>query len=163
MPERNIELGFAGDGLPGCLGMIEEPFEKEDMSEMFRRAFLEKMALGERPDRPTYKCFVCNELVTGRVITAMSHKFHPKVGYIPQPLICLHFCLRFSVLCVHLLPTRIQEQDVQNRSCRRETILQNLLWKAPWSFWNCPWFEYWREQNLMSLAITSTLTEPFPI
>lgn len=78
MPERVIEIGNAGAGLPGCLGILEEPFEKEDMSEMFRRAFLEKMALGERADRPIYKCTVCSEIINGRVITAMSHKFHPE-------------------------------------------------------------------------------------
>ena len=78
MPERNIEIGNAGAGIPGCLGMLEEPFEKEDMSEMFRRAFLEKMALGERPDRPQYTCYVCDKLIKGRVITALTKKFHPE-------------------------------------------------------------------------------------
>jgi len=77
MPERNIEVGYAGQGIPGCLGILEEPFEKEDMSEMFRRAFLEKMAV-EPSDKPIYKCYVCREIVKGRVITAMTHKFHPE-------------------------------------------------------------------------------------
>ena len=43
MPARNVELGNAAADVPGCLGDIYEPFEKEDMSEMFRRAFLEQM------------------------------------------------------------------------------------------------------------------------
>ena len=77
MPERNFEVGNAGANIPGCLGYLEEPFEKEDMSEMFRRAFLEKMSVDE-PDRPNYKCFVCHQLITGRTITAMTHKFHPE-------------------------------------------------------------------------------------
>lgn len=77
LPERNIEVGFAGAGIPGCLGMLEEPFEKEDMSEMFRRAFLEKMSVDE-PDLPNYKCFVCSQLIRGRTMTAMTHKFHPQ-------------------------------------------------------------------------------------
>jgi len=77
MPERNIEVGNAGAGIPGCLGILEEPFEKEDMSEMFRRAFLEKMSV-DQPDFPQFKCYVCNELIKGRSMTAMSHKFHPE-------------------------------------------------------------------------------------
>ena len=55
MPDRIIEVGNAGAGIPGCLGVLEEPFEKEDMSEMFRRAFLEKMNVDE-PDLPNYQC-----------------------------------------------------------------------------------------------------------
>ena len=55
MPDRIIEVGNAGAGIPGCLGVLEEPFEKEDMSEMFRRAFLEKMNVDE-PDLPNYHC-----------------------------------------------------------------------------------------------------------
>ncbi len=77
MPERNFEVGNAGANVPGCLGHLAEPFEKEDMSEMFRRAFLEKMSVDE-PDRPNYKCFVCSQLISGRTITAMTHKFHPE-------------------------------------------------------------------------------------
>ena len=77
MPDRNIEVGNAGADTPGCLGILEEPFEKEDMSEMFRRAFLEKMNTDE-PDKPIYHCCVCQKLIQGRVITAMSQKFHPQ-------------------------------------------------------------------------------------
>ena len=47
------------------------------MSEMFRRAFLEKMNTDE-PDKPIYHCTVCQKLIQGRVITAMSQKFHPQ-------------------------------------------------------------------------------------
>jgi len=77
MPDRIIEVGNAGAGIPGCLGVLEEPFEKEDMSEMFRRAFLEKMNVDE-PDLPNYHCFVCDKLIRGRTMTAMTHKFHPE-------------------------------------------------------------------------------------
>ena len=76
MPERNIEVGNAGAGIPGCLGILEEPFEKEDMSEMFRRAFFRD--LEEKPAKPIYKCYVCGEKIKGRVITAMTQKFHPE-------------------------------------------------------------------------------------
>ena len=47
MPSRNVELGNAAAGVPGCLGDFYEEFEKEDMSEMFRRAFLEQMDAGD--------------------------------------------------------------------------------------------------------------------
>merc|ERR1711963_24286 len=77
MPDREVEVGNAGAGIPGCLGMLEEPFEKEDMSEMFRRAFLEKMSVDE-PDMPRYYCYVCSKLIVGRCMTAMGKKFHPE-------------------------------------------------------------------------------------
>ena len=77
MPDRDVEVGNAGAGIPGCLGILEEPFEKEDMSEMFRRAFLEKMSIDE-PDLPRYYCYVCSKLIVGRCMTAMGHKFHPE-------------------------------------------------------------------------------------
>ena len=51
MPERNVELGNAAADVPGCLGDIYEEFEKEDMSEMFRRAFLEQMDAGDDNNR----------------------------------------------------------------------------------------------------------------
>ena len=51
MPSRNVELGNAAAGVPGCLGDIYEEFEKEDMSEMFRRAFLEQMDSGDANNR----------------------------------------------------------------------------------------------------------------
>ena len=51
MPSRNVELGNAAAGVPGCLGDIYEEFEKEDMSEMFRRAFLEQMEGGDDNNR----------------------------------------------------------------------------------------------------------------
>ncbi len=50
-----MELGNAGDGFPSSLGDLWEPFEKEDMSDMFRRAFLEKMALVDDDARPKHK------------------------------------------------------------------------------------------------------------
>ena len=43
MPKPDVELGNAAADVPGCLGDIYEEFEKEDMSEMFRRALLEQM------------------------------------------------------------------------------------------------------------------------
>ncbi len=78
MPRRNAEVGRAGEGVPGCLGELHEPFEKEDMSEMFSRAFLEKLALGGSGSRYRYRCHVCRGWIEGRIITAMSHKFHPE-------------------------------------------------------------------------------------
>jgi uncharacterized CHY-type Zn-finger protein len=54
MPSRNVELGNAAAGVPGCLGDIYEEFEKEDMSEMFRRAFLEQMDAGDDNNRQVY-------------------------------------------------------------------------------------------------------------
>jgi len=54
-----------------------EEFDKEDMSDMFRRAMLEKMQLVEKISRE-YKCFVCSNLIKGRIITAMGNKFHPQ-------------------------------------------------------------------------------------
>lgn len=78
MPSRNVELGNAAAGVPGCLGDIYEDFEKEDMSEMFRRAFLEQMDAGDDNNRKIHKCCVCREAIRGRVITAMAKKFHPQ-------------------------------------------------------------------------------------
>ena len=46
-----MELGNAAADVPGCLGDIYEEFEKEDMSEMFRRAFLEQMDSGDDNNR----------------------------------------------------------------------------------------------------------------
>jgi len=54
-----------------------EVFEKEDMSDMFRRAMLEKMELVDEPE-VKYTCFVCSHLIHGRIITAMGNKFHPQ-------------------------------------------------------------------------------------
>jgi len=78
MPSRNVELGNASAGVPGCLGDIYEEFEKEDMSEMFRRAFLEQMDSGDANNRKIHNCCVCREAIRGRVITAMKQKFHPQ-------------------------------------------------------------------------------------
>ncbi len=55
MAKQDVEVGNAAAGLPGCLGDIYEEFEKEDMSEMFRRAFLEKMAMVDDGNRPKYR------------------------------------------------------------------------------------------------------------
>ena len=76
----------------------QEPFndfDKEDMTDMFSRAMLEKMQLiGEQTSlrssliliivnvsdnpRTKYNCCVCTRLIEGRVITAMGNKFHPE-------------------------------------------------------------------------------------
>lgn len=37
MPRRDVEAGNEGANLPGFLGDLHEDFDKEDMSEMFRR------------------------------------------------------------------------------------------------------------------------------
>ena len=73
-----LQIGNSCSGLPGCLGDIYTQFEKEDMSEMFRRAFLEQMGNVDEPDRVIHDCHVCREPCRGRVITAMAHKFHPQ-------------------------------------------------------------------------------------
>lgn len=78
MAKRDVEVGNAAANLPGCLGDLYEEFEKEDMSDMFRRAMLEKMALMDDDNRLKYKCYVCSEWIRGRIITAMGHKFHPE-------------------------------------------------------------------------------------
>jgi len=52
-------------------------FEKEDMTDMFSRAMLEKMQLVDDP-RTKYRCYVCSKLIEGRIITAMGNKFHPQ-------------------------------------------------------------------------------------
>lgn len=63
MPRREVEVGSAGGDCPGELGELWEDFNKEDMSEMFRRAFLEKMALVDDGSRVKHKCAVCNEWI----------------------------------------------------------------------------------------------------
>jgi len=68
------------DGVGDLGGGVEEPgemFEKEDMSDMFRRAMLEQMELVDEPPAK-YQCFVCSNLISGRIITAMGNKFHPQ-------------------------------------------------------------------------------------
>lgn len=78
MAKRDVELGNSCAGLPGCLGDIYEEFEKEDMSEMFRRAFLEQMGNIDEPDRAMFDCHVCGDKCRGRAITAMARHFHPE-------------------------------------------------------------------------------------
>jgi len=73
---RNVELETNTDLL-----QINEPFEvfdKEDMSDMFRRAMFEKMNLIESHNLTKYTCSVCENIIQGRVITAMKRKFHPE-------------------------------------------------------------------------------------
>merc|ERR1712110_592839 len=74
---KNGEVEVAeGVGDPGAgIGEPFEMFEKEDMSDMFKRAMLEKMQLVEEPPAK-YECFVCASLIQGRIITAMGNKFH---------------------------------------------------------------------------------------
>ena len=47
-----MQVGTEGGDTPGCLGHIQEPFEKEDMSDMFARALGEKMRQIDTIDRP---------------------------------------------------------------------------------------------------------------
>jgi hypothetical protein len=77
MPNRDVEIGNAAADVPGCLGDIYEEFEKEDMSDMFKRAFLEQMEPDDN-ERKIHNCYVCREAIRGRVITAMAKKFHPQ-------------------------------------------------------------------------------------
>ena len=71
-----LQIGNSCSGLPGCLGDIYTQFEKEDMSEMFRRAFLEQMGNIDEPDRAMFDCHVCGDKCRGRAITAMARYAH---------------------------------------------------------------------------------------
>lgn len=77
MPSRKVEVAEGIGDLGAGIGEPFEYLEKEDMSDMFRRAMLEKMQLVDDDKRAKYSCHVCNQLITGRVITAMANKFHP--------------------------------------------------------------------------------------
>ncbi len=57
---RDVELGNAGEGVPGDIGDAWEPFEKEDMYDMFRRQFLEKLALVD--EGAMRRCVQCIQL-----------------------------------------------------------------------------------------------------
>lgn len=77
MYNRDVEVAEGIGDLGAGLGEPFEMFEKEDMSDMFKRAMLEQMQLVEDP--PTkYQCVVCSEMIKGRIITAMGNKFHPQ-------------------------------------------------------------------------------------
>ncbi len=78
MPRRRVEVGDRGRHVPASIGDLWQPFQKEDMSDMFKRAFLEKMCAQGESVRARHKCYVCREVIEGRIITAMSHKFHPE-------------------------------------------------------------------------------------
>ena len=80
LSRRHFELGDACSVVPARIGRdLWEPFEKEDMSDMFRRALMEKMALTEAEARTKVKCCVCRKWIEGRIITAMEgKKFHPQ-------------------------------------------------------------------------------------
>merc|ERR1712110_902374 len=56
---------------------LDSPLDKEDLTDMFRRAAFEKMQPTDDP-RIKYNCYVCSKLIEGRVITAMGNKFHPE-------------------------------------------------------------------------------------
>jgi len=77
MNNRDVEVAEGIGDLGEGIGEPFEMFQKEDMSDMFRRAMLEKMQLVDEP-RAKYSCFVCGELIHGRIITAMANKFHPE-------------------------------------------------------------------------------------
>jgi len=78
LPNREVEVGDGVGDLGAGIGEPFEPFEKEDMSDMFRRAMFEKMNLVDDDKRKKYNCCVCSKLVQGRVITAMAQKYHPE-------------------------------------------------------------------------------------
>lgn len=77
MATKDVEVA-PGIGDLGA-GLFEpfEYFDKEDMSDMFKRAMLEKMQPVE-DNRTKYNCLVCSSLISGRIITAMGNKFHPE-------------------------------------------------------------------------------------
>jgi len=78
MPRRDVEVAAGIGDLGAGIGEPFEMFEKEDMSDMFRRAMLEKMAMFDDDNAPKYSCYVCKNLIRGKVITAQCHKFHPE-------------------------------------------------------------------------------------
>jgi len=77
MNNRDVEVADGIGDLGAGIGEPFEMFEKEDMSDMFKRAMLEKMELVDDPPAK-YKCFVCSKMIQGRIITAMGNKFHPQ-------------------------------------------------------------------------------------
>jgi len=76
MERREVEVADGVGDLGAGIGEPFEMFEKEDMSDMFKRAMLEKMQLVDEPPAK-YKCLVCSGMIQGRIITAMGNKFHP--------------------------------------------------------------------------------------
>lgn len=78
MPSRDVEVAEGIGDLGAGIGEPYEPFDKEDMSDMFRRAMLEKMGLRDNDNRPRYNCYVCKHLIGGAIITAQCNKFHPE-------------------------------------------------------------------------------------
>jgi len=77
MKNGEVEVADGVGDLGAGIGEPFEMFEKEDMSDMFKRAMLEKMGLVDEP-RAKYKCCVCEKLIQNRCITAMGNKFHPE-------------------------------------------------------------------------------------
>jgi len=77
MKSREVEVADGVGDLGAGIGEPFEMFEKEDMSDMFKRAMLEKMQLVDEP-AAKYKCLVCASMIQGRIITAMGNKFHPQ-------------------------------------------------------------------------------------
>lgn len=77
MRRGEVEVADGVGDLGAGIGEPFEMFEKEDMSDMFKRAMLEKMQLVDEP-RAKYKCLVCSCMIEGRIITAMGNKFHPQ-------------------------------------------------------------------------------------
>jgi uncharacterized CHY-type Zn-finger protein len=77
MERREVEVADGVGDLGAGIGEPFEMFEKEDMSDMFKRAMLEKMQLVDDPPAK-YKCLVCANMIQGRIITAMGNKFHPQ-------------------------------------------------------------------------------------
>lgn len=78
LPNRDVEVGEGVGDLGAGIGEPYEPFDKEDMSDMFRRAMFEKMNLVDEDKRKIYSCAVCNRNIQGIVITAMARKYHPQ-------------------------------------------------------------------------------------
>jgi len=77
MKNREVEVADGVGDLGEGIGEPFEMFEKEDMSDMFKRAMLEKMGLVDDPPAK-YKCCVCSKLIYGRCVTANGSKFHPE-------------------------------------------------------------------------------------
>jgi len=78
IPTRYLEIGDIFGNSNYVPNDLFNMFEKEDMSDMFKRAMYEKMSLTDGDKRKMYRCFLCENIIEHRVITAMARKYHPE-------------------------------------------------------------------------------------
>ncbi|XP_023325013.1 uncharacterized protein LOC111698800 isoform X2 [Eurytemora carolleeae] len=125
LPNRSVEVGEGVGDLGEGIGEPFEMFEKEDMSDMFRRAMFEKMNLVDDDNRKKYNCAVCSKLIQGRVITAKANKYHPEC------FVCT-YCRKVLINIYIIQASRIQNFFVvKSRKLRTEFhefhLLTNLI------------------------------------